>query len=37
MSADIDELIMAGLCVSPFVGVLLLAARALISDRKAVE
>lgn len=37
MSAEIDELIMAALCVSPFVAVLGLAAWALISDRKAVE
>lgn len=36
-AADIDELIMAALCVSPFVAVIGLAVWALISDRKAVE
>lgn len=36
-AADIDELIMAALCVSPFVAVLVWAAWALIADRKAVE
>jgi hypothetical protein len=34
MSADIDELIMAALCVSPFVAVLGLAVWALMADRK---
>lgn len=37
MSAEIDELIMAALCVLPFVAVLGWAAWALIVDRKAVE
>ena len=36
-SMEIDELIMAALCVSPFVAVLGLAAWALMDDQKAVE
>ena len=34
---EIDELIMAALCVSPFVAVLFIVTRALFPDRKAVE
>lgn len=37
MSAQIDEIIMAALCVSPFVAVVCLALWLIISDRKAVE